>query len=150
MTRKDLFSSFFFMLLSTYVCRESLNLGFGSFAKPGPGFLPFLVSLTLGLLSLAVFTGILLKKGVPGKTEEEHIPWVSILLTFSALIGFTLLLKTLGFNLITSLFLLFLLRAVGKKSWAISFLVSLGITFCTYLLFGWFLESQLPVGIFGF
>ena len=29
-------------------------------------------------------------------------------------------------------------------------LVSLGITFCAYLLFEWFLESQLPVGIFGF
>jgi putative tricarboxylic transport membrane protein len=150
MTKKDLFSPPFFILLSVYVCWESLHIGFGNFTKPGPGFFPFLVSLILGLLSLSVFLGLLLKKGATEKTEDEPIAWAPFLLTLSALTGFTLFLTTLVFNLDTFLFLLLLLRAVGKKSWAVSILISLGITFFTYLLFVWFLESQLPVGPFGF
>src|SRR3989339_606192 len=107
MMRKDLSSSFFFMLFSAYVCWESLNLGFGNFAKPGPGFLSFLVGSTLGLLSLSVFLGSLLKMGVNGKSEDRPIAWTPFLLTSGALIGFTLFLTPLGFNLDTFLFLLF-------------------------------------------
>lgn len=151
MDRKDFFSSLFFILLSLYVIWESINLGFGSFAKPGPGFFSFLLGLSLGIFTLSVFPAILLlKKGISQKTEKENIPWKPLLFTFSSLIGFTFLLNTVGFTLDTFLFLLLLLRTVGKKSWSVSVLTSFSITFCTYLLFGWFLQTQLPVGPFGF
>jgi len=148
--RKDFFSSLFFIFLSLYVCWESLRLGFGEFSQPGPGFLSFLIGLSLGSLSLAVFLGIVLKKGLPEKGARGKTPWAPLLLTSAALLGFTLLLKTLGFVIDTFLFIFFLLGTVGKKSWAISLLMSLGVTFGTYLLFQYFLQSQLPVGPFGF
>ena len=150
MARKDLFSSLFFILLSLYICCESLGLGFGSFAKPGPGFLPFLLGLTFGLLSVSVFVGTLVAGGLRERASNEVITWFPLLLTFGSLVGFTLLLKTLGIGLTTLLFLGFLLRTVGKKSWTVTVLLSLCVTSGTYIVFQLLLKSQLPLGPLGF
>ena len=71
------------------------------------------------------------------------------MITFGSLVGFVLLVNTLGFNLSTFLFITIILRTVGKKTFALSALTGLGTTFGTYILFRVFLESQLPQGPFG-
>ncbi len=149
MARKDLFSSLFFIFLSIYICWQSLDLRFGSFAKPGAGFFSFLSSLGLGFLAIIIFFKSRLAKGLREEISGERIPWKPLVITFGSLVGFTLFINTLGFNLSTFLFTGILLRAVGKKNWALSVMFSLSITFGSYILFGLFLQSQLPKGPFG-
>jgi putative tricarboxylic transport membrane protein len=148
--KRDFFSSLFFALFSLYVCWQSINLGVGRFAKPGPGFISLIAGIALGLLSLIILIGTQISKKTNGHSSGEEIPWVPLLSTFGSLVGFALLLKTLGFNLATFLFLLILLRAVAQKSWRLSLLASVGITLGTYFIFEVFLQSQLPQGFLGF
>ena len=150
MIKRDFFSSLFFALFSLYVCWQSFELGFGSFAKPGPGFISLLAGISLGLLSLIIFFGAVITQKATQDSARQIIPWVPLMTTFGSLVGFTLLMKTLGFSLTTFLFIGILLRVVAKKGWILSLLASFGITLATYVIFELFLQSQLPEGFLGF
>jgi hypothetical protein len=147
---KDWFSSLFFILLSVYVCWQSIDLGFGSFGKPGPGFFPLLSGLVLGFLGTIVFFGTLISKNIHEKIFNQKTPWKPLLLTFSSLIGFNLFLKILGFNFTTFLFVGLLLWGVERKNWTVSILIALSITLGAYIVFELLLQSQLPGGPFEF
>ena len=150
MVRKDLFSSLFFILLSIYICWKSLGLSFGSFSRPGAGFFPFLSGLVIGCLAVIICFRAWITKTLREKVSKEKIPWRPILLTFSCMVGFTLLVEVLGFNFTTVLFIGVLLRAVEKKGWTVTAISAIGITLGAYLVFDLFLKSQLPRGPFGF
>ena len=147
---KDWFSSLFFILLSIYVCWQSIDLGFGSFGKPGPGFFPFLSGLVLGFLGAIVFLGTWISEKIDEKIFNQKISWKPLVLTFSSLVGFNLFLKTLGFNFTTFLFIGVLLRAIEIKTWTVSILVALSITLGAYIVFELLLQSRLPGGPFEF
>lgn len=150
MIKRNLFSSLFFILFSLYICWQSIDLGFGSFAKPGPGFISLLAGISLGLISLIIFVGAVLATKTAEHPSKQHIPWSPLLITFASLVGFTILVKPLGFNLTAFLFLVTLLRAVAKKGWTVTLLASFGIALGTYVIFELFLQSQLPEGFLGF
>ena len=150
MIKKDQISSLIFFLFSLYVCWQSIELGFGTFAKPGPGFLSLLAGSILVLLSLIIFLGTVIAKKTTGDPPRQLIPWGPLLITFGSLVGFTFFMKTLGFSLTTFLFIVVLLRFVAKKGWILSLLASLAITLGTYVIFEVFLQSQLPEGFLGF
>lgn len=153
MARKDLFSSLFFVFLSTYVCWQSLDFGFGKLSKPGPGFFSFLSGLGLGFLALLIFLKSRSAKDVRETGPSASILWKPLALTFGALVGYTLFVRTLGFTLTTFLFLGIMLRTVGKKTWVLSGALGLAIAFGAYVFFGLLLQSQLPrgpLGAFGF
>ena len=147
---KDWFSSLFFIFLSIYVCWESVDLGFGSLRKPGPGLFSLMAGLLLGFLGILVFFKSWLSKAFREKACFATIPWRPLLLTFCCLLGFNLFLKTLGFNFTAFLFVGTLLRAVEKKRWTVSVSVGLGVTLGAYVVFDLLLQSQLPEGPFGF
>jgi predicted branched-subunit amino acid permease len=66
-----------------------------------------------------------------------------------ALLGYLLLLETLGFVAVTFLFLLLLFR-LERLTWAFS-AVSAGVgALACYVLFQLWLKTQLPTGPFGF
>jgi len=148
--KKNQVSSLFFILFSLYICWQSIELGFGSFAKPGPGFISLLAGISLGLLSLFILFGAVIAQKATQDSAGQIIPWVPLMTTFGCLVGFTLLMKTLGFSLTTFLFIGILLRVVAKKGWTLSLLASFGITLATYVIFELFLQSQLPEGFLGF
>lgn len=146
MISSDRCTGLFFVLFSLYVCFESWRLGVGSFFRPGAGFFPFYSSVLLGGLSLIL--GLLTLRGKPGKGE----PWTDVGNTVPvslAVLGFALLLTSLGFALTTFLFIFFLLRAVERRGWMFSALSALFITAAFYVVFGFWLKSQLPAGILG-
>ena len=148
--KRDWFSSLFFILLSTYVCWESAGLGFGSFPKPGPGFFPFLAGLVLGSLGIVIFLRDWGSRTPAPGTGTKRIPWKPLIITFVSLLGFSLVLKPLGFNLATFLFIAVILRVVERKGWAISIGTAFAAALGAYTLFELGLQSQLPNGPFDF
>ena len=125
-------------------------MGFGGWGKPGSGFFTLLSGLGLGVLAIIMlFKSRLVKATDETTSGKKTIPWKPFLITFGCLTGYTLFINTLGFTPTTFLFIGILVRTVGKRTWAISGLLALGIALGAFLLFGFLLQTQLPEGPFG-
>ena len=145
MLKSDRWTGIFFLLLSAYVCGESLRLELGNMHSPGPGFISFGSGLILGLMAMGLVIGAFLKEGGSGEGFQNR---KSVILVILSLFGFLLILDTLGFILSTFLFVVFLLKFVEERRWFFSLGVAgltAGISYC---IFGILLQAQLPQGIF--
>jgi putative tricarboxylic transport membrane protein len=153
MKRYDQMSSLVWLAFAIYICIESSRLSFGSFHNPGPGFLPLLIGLILGILSLLVFLLSRLSKETE-KIDQPWYPkerWKKLIWVLIALFAYAVCLEILGFLISTFLLLVFLFRAgieTQKWMWAIggSAIASLS----SYAVFELWLKTQLPKGILGF
>ncbi len=151
MARKDWFASLFFIALAAYAGWVSIvDLKVGTFVKPGPGFFPFLASLTMGVFATLTLAKRWAAQRGPGKTSRQAVSWPPLLITFALLVVYTLVLPLLGYGLTTFLFILALLKVVEKKGWPVSALAALGVTLVAHLVFAKILKSQLPPGPWGF
>jgi hypothetical protein len=153
MKRYDQMSSLVWLILAICICIESSRLSFGSFHNPGPGFLPLLVGLILGIFSLIVF----LQATLSGKPQESLPPWYpkerwrKLIWVLIALFSYAVCLETLGFLISTFLLLVFLFRyGMEPKRWVVAIGASAMASFSSYAVFELWLRTQLPRGIFGF
>jgi putative tricarboxylic transport membrane protein len=143
---RDLTSGLFWLTIAIFISLEGFsNLKLGTLRQPGPGLFPFWGGLLLGAFSL-----ILLARSL--KSSERlgsgAIPWPALLVVLGALLSYLLFLETVGFVLVTFLFLLFLFR-FGKTGWIKSGAWSVIATSLVYALFKFWLNVQLPRGLFG-
>ena len=146
-------SSLIWLIFAISICIESGRLSFGSFHNPGPGFLPLLVGLILGIFSLIVF----LQATLSGKPQESLPPWYpkerwrKLIWVLIALFSYAVCLETLGFLISTFLLLVFLFRyGMEPKRWVVAIGASAMASFSSYAVFELWLRTQLPRGIFGF
>jgi len=151
MKRYDLVSSLFWLLLSIFACIGSLRLGIGSLQKPDMGFMPFGVSVLLGIFSLTLFLRTLTKK--EGKKAESLFvgkSWGRTLLVLMALLIFAKLMPIVGFLISTFLLMTFLFWIFERpKVWWV-LVLSFSTTMISYYVFSIRLNCQLPAGLFGF
>ncbi len=147
MLKSDRWTGVFFIMLSAYVCGESLRLGLGDMHSPGPGFISFWSGFILGLMALGLVIGAFLKEGGSGEGFQNRKSVVFVILS---LLGFLLILDTLGFILSTFLFVSFLLKIVEQRKWFFSLGAAGLATFFGYFIFEVLLKAQLPQGILSF
>lgn len=152
-SNRDIVSSLVSIGLAVIFLLGSLNFGFGSLARPGPGLFPFSVSMIAIFLSGIIFFGSLSKRKEGSEKGEKFLPGKAVLIRqivgVLSLFGYGVALEYLGFALTTILFMVVVLRFVGlKKNWAMILGTSLVTTLACYLLFVILLKSQLPRGIF--
>jgi putative tricarboxylic transport membrane protein len=141
-------SSILFILLAAYILFESRKYPLGKIDNPGPGFLPLLLGLAIGGMSI-----LLLIRGWKKKTEAgspawpDRAGWFRVILIFSVTLLFTLFFEITGY--IVNIFVLFLvlLRPVGKQKWSWTICISVGATVVSYLLFDRWLMLPLPRGV---
>ena len=145
-------SSLFLIGISILVSLASFKIGIGKSREPGPGFLPFLTSLVLLILSIIVLIKDLYASDHAG---GEKNPFSADLLKkptglILILIGYTLLLKFLGF-LITTFLLIFLMLFVfdpnPKKIWKFIVIGVIAANLSFIVFYKW-LQVQLPMGVF--
>lgn len=149
MKKLDMTSGLFWLLVGAGFASGGFYYGFGTWKHPGPGMLPAVFGIILGVLSISLFamslkvssagadlTQIAGKKGVQRR----------IILTLLALVGFLLSLNQAGFLLTTFVFVLFLLKFVGRKRWITSILSAFLFSFICYALFSLLLGTPLPPG----
>jgi len=149
--RFDLWSGAVLFALGIAVSLESLNLGLGSWTIPGPGFLSCGAGLALSLVSLGFFSAAVVRKD-PSSEKFWSFPhsWKVFLMIVLSLCIYNLVWTRLGFFVSTFLLLAFLFGIVGKQRWPVSLIGAVLISAAAYLLFGVFLETQLPTGVMGF
>ncbi len=148
MTSKKV-SSVLLILFAAFVLFESRQYPLGTLDNPGPGFLPILLGIAIGLMSVA----LLIKewKNARPRTEGTSWPnragWFRVTLIFSVTLLFTLFFEVTGYIVNTFVFFLVMLRPVGRQKWTWTLAISIGATMAAYLLFDRWLMLPLPRGI---
>ena len=136
------------MVLALAVAAEAGRLGFGTFGRPGPGFLPFLAGNLPGRSGR--------RRPDPDRSSKNRAPRPAAVfalrtssgsaLVTAVLFVYVFLWDVIGFLASTFVLLLFLFRCVEPLRWGTVFLAS-GLTLAfTYILFSVLLGARLPAG----
>lgn len=148
-TRRPLIPLIFWVALSLFIMFMSYKLDLGRLREPGPGLMPFLIALTLFLVSLPVLVKSVLGRGGKDQTAEEEMGQSSlwkISLLVGCLVAYGLLLEKLGYLIATFLLLAGLFRLTGNKRWIVILITSAFVALVTYFAFNYF-GLKLPLGI---
>jgi putative tricarboxylic transport membrane protein len=148
--RADTLTSALTLLFAVYVAREGLELDIGGASNPGSGYILFWTGLLMAALSAAVLVGSLLPSGDrTGITEVfRGVLWGKVLYVTGLLVVYTAILPILGFILATLLLLLVLFKTVEPQSWTAAIVGSVLTTLSAWLVFVYWLGTQLPSGLF--
>jgi len=153
MKRYDQMSSLVWLAFAIYICIASSGLSFGSFDHPGPGFLPLLVGIFLGIFSIIAFLQAYLSK-VPDEATPSWYPkerWKKLIGVLAVMLLYAFFLEVLGFLASTFFLLVFLFRFVMESQrWLVAIGGSAIASFSSYAVFELWLKTQLPKGLLGF
>jgi putative tricarboxylic transport membrane protein len=104
-------------------------------------------------MAVLLLVNSLVGKG-PGTAGDPFFPesdsWKRVLSTLLALVTYNLLLRPLGFVLVTFFFVAFLVKFIFPESWVRSLTTAALSTVCAKLVFAYLLEINFPKGILGF
>ena len=150
MGKADQISSIFWLIFGLAVIFRSYQIGPGALTNPGPGFLSFWSGVILcGLSVLVIFRGKLDQRvGAGGKISQlwSGLSWPKSAYILSALVAYVLVFKYLGFMVSTALLLVFLFKGIEPETWLRATSSSILISVIIYILFGIWLQVQLPRG----
>lgn len=145
----DRVTGLFWLLLSAFICIESLHLGVGTLQTPGMGFMAFCLSVLLGILSLALFLKTIFKKekGEFSSTFSGTL-WKRVIIVVIALIIYAIFMPKVGYLISTFLLMSFLFWVVKGTKWWATLFFSLLATIITYYCFSVWLRLEFPEGLF--
>jgi putative tricarboxylic transport membrane protein len=145
-------SALFFMSVGIFFSLYGRTVEIGTWNEPGPGFLPFWAGVVLAVMGFFLLLGSFKRKEWPVMPPFFPLAdsWKRILIAFVSLIAYLLLLKPLGFTLITFLFIAFLIKTVFPQSWLRTLVVAGCTAILARVLFINLLETQIPLGFLGF
>jgi putative tricarboxylic transport membrane protein len=154
MNRPEQASGLVWLLIGISISAYTLlSLRIGSFREPGPGFFPLVAGIALtGLASLQLLRTAL-KKTAEKRTIAElwqGSDWRKVCYIMAALVICYIVFKTIGFLLSTACLMIFLLTVIGGKTWKYAIGAAVLMSACSYALFYYLLQVELPVGILGF
>jgi hypothetical protein len=146
MTR-DRISGAILIAFAFAVVWESRNFPIGTMQRPGPGYVPILLVVGLGMAGL-----IILACGgkSPGLRSIQWPEWRHAAAILTACVFMALLLESLGYRITIALMLAFLIRVIERRGIVLTLTVALGASFGTYWLFNDVLRVLLPQGMLGF
>ena len=142
-------------VLGIAVAWSAWDMGLTHFKKPGPGLFPFLIGIALAVLAAALaLGGRASTEPALSPTEPSALAPIPAapggrlreLAVYFALVFYALSLTYVGFAASSLLFVIFLLRFVGRKSWLYAAVVSLAVVAPCMILFVYVLKMQLPRG----
>ena len=147
-TKIDWIAGTFLLGLSIYAIIHSyLALPLGTHSNPGPGYMPMLLGIVLGLFALIILaTGHRSSNfgdlDWPGFTHAVGIVTCCIFAIFA--------MERLGYRITILLILLFFFGFLERLNLWVVLVLSAALTFGSYALFHNLLNVPLPLGGFGF
>ncbi len=150
MTKYDRISTLFLVGLAIAVSLESIRIGPGSLSNPGPGLIPLGCGLVLGILSLIGFFRTFVRPSSEVLRKNAVKLGGSTIAALVSMLVFAFLIDTLGFLIVTFLWMGFVCRWIGRLGWKATIFTSVVTPFCIWLLFVYFLEIRFPRGILSF
>ncbi len=147
-SKKDLFSGVFILGFSIFIALSALKLGIGTINDPGPGFVPFLCAVLLFILSCLLSLKFL-KEDISHETSERNVRYGKIIFIIVILLGYSLLLDSIGFFIITFMFMFVLSLMESRKALVSALVGGIVTTISAYILFELLLGVRFPKGILG-
>lgn len=145
----DFWIALVWLALSLFVTWAGRDLGIGSAAAPGSGFLLFWTGLLMCGFSLAILWGAVIEGGPSFAALWADVRWGKVVLMIGALVAYAAVLDTLGFLLATIPLLLVLLRGVDPVRWTIAVPLAVMSTAGVWWVLKRLLLIRLPAGVFG-
>jgi hypothetical protein len=154
MNRPEQVSSLVWFLIGISVSAYTLlSLRIGTFREPGPGFFPLATGMGLTCLASLQLLRTVLKKRAEKRTLAElwhGSDWRKVCYITAALVISYIIFKAIGFLLTIACLMIFLLAVIGGKTWKYAVGVAVLMSACSYALFYYLLQVELPAGILGF
>ena len=150
--RADTLTSALMLALAGYIIHQGMDLEVGDTHNPGSGFILFYTGLIMAGLAAAVLVQSVLPTAdltTVGQVFRD-IRWGKVLYVSVLLVVYTALLPILGFLIGTTLLLIVLFKTVEPQSWTVAIIGSLLTTLSAWLVFVYWLGTQLPTGMFEF
>jgi putative tricarboxylic transport membrane protein len=139
-------ASLVFLAFGVYLVVKSRQMEYYANLGPGAGFFPFWLGALLSVLS--VIWLVQSSIGPKEPLEEGFIPnrqgIIRLLSVIVALVLFSWVVETLGFQLTMFVFLATLLMTLGRQNLIITAAVALGGSFGVYYVFTQWLDVTLP------
>jgi hypothetical protein len=135
------------LAIAAFAVWQNSGLPLGSLSEPGPGSVPLIFALLLGL------TGLLIALLGARTVAVSELGWADgrraiAILVAASFAAFAL--ERLGYRITVIALLVFLLGAVERRRPLPVLAVSLGFAFVSYWIFNSLLLVQLPRGPYGF
>ncbi len=147
MARGDAVAAVALLLFAGLAAFESARLlPFGVVRNPGPGFFPWWVSLTLGVVALVQLGQLLIERRAPEVAQPagrlgKVVALVAVLAVYS------LVVDVVGYPIATFGLVLFMLRVTEPHRWPLAFGIALLAAGGSYVLFAVWLGVPLPAGL---
>lgn len=145
--KSDRFSGLLLFLLALYIGWLNRKFPVGTLADPGPGYVPLLLAVALGVIGLLVIA-------FGGSSQPlRRIEWPEatravIILVACSVAAFAL--ERIGYRLTIMAFLVFFIGIIERRHPLAVVLVSAGFSLASYYVIGELLHVPLPLGPWGF
>ena len=143
----DVFSGLMLLALALYVGWENRVYPVGTLQEPGPGYLPLLLAVFLGVMGMLIaFWGI---RSAPLATMKWSEATRAVVI-LAACAAATFALERLGYRLTMVVLLVFFLGVLERRRPVPVVLVSLGFSLASFYVIGDLLHVPLPRSPWGF
>lgn len=148
MLKRDLISATVLVLISLGTCLMAYQLGLGTGSNPGAGFAAFGMAFLLGLMSMGMLLGALIRifRNTGKESEAPKIKWKNPLLILLILATYGAFFNFLGFSLSTFLLMMVMVWVFGHRTLCLALVVSIVTVVLSYALFVVALGLPLPMG----
>jgi hypothetical protein len=144
--RSDQVAGLMLIALAVYVGWMNRVYPLGTLQEPGPGYVPLILAIFLGVMGLLVVMGA--RHSVPLSAIDWRERWRALaILVACAFAAYGL--ERLGYRITMAALLVFFLGALERKHPAQVAAVALGFSLATYYLFATLLRVPLPVSPWG-
>ena len=141
--RNDQVSGLALLAIALFVAWENRDYPLGTLVEPGPGYLPLILAVFLGV------TGLAIAMAGRGSARFAETSWPELRRAVVILVacGFAAIaLERLGYRLTMAALLVFFLGVVERKRPAVVAAVAVGFSAISYLVFATWLKVPLPLG----
>jgi len=137
------------IIFAVVFCVGAVKLKVGTPAHPEPGFMPLLVGIFLGAVSILTLIKALRARGdhASDKNVAELFSWGKFRKTAVmcvAVFGYALLLPSLGYLVSTFALMLIMFKGLSAQRWGATIIESLLSVILSYYLFVVWLGCQVP------
>ncbi len=145
--RSDQFSGLMLLALALYVAWENRAYPVGTLQEPGPGYLPLLLAVFLGVMGVLIALWGIKSEPLASMKWPEATRAIVILAACAAA---TFALERIGYRLTMVVLLVFFLGVLERRRPLPVALVSLGFSLASFWVIGDLLHVPLPRSPWGF
>ncbi len=138
---------FVMLVLGIGIAVTSLEYGFGSVGRPGPGLYPFFIGLAIAVFALFILLSDL--KSAPSQPVLDKEGAITLILMTATFCLWIVAMPLLGYVVVTLLAAFAFCKIMQLEGWWKQLAVSGGTALFTYLLFDYWMYIDLPRGILG-